>query len=192
VPLATLIVPVLQQAGGRAEDGGDVIAEYRAALLTLALYVTGRPLGRYVRRASAWPPIPPRTITLAGREDLAKHFLVSAVVASQSNSMLADAVGRTKEVEDSRFGSGFSFVDIAADRAGTLFGELVVRSPSRVQDAVSTGVTESDLIPAVTDLPEAMTEAQFTQRFGGIGAPAYQAMMARIEARLAALPLYRP
>ena len=190
VPLVTLLAPMLQQAAARAR-GGDAMAENRAALATLTLYVTGRPLGRYVRRARSWPAIPLRAVTLAGREDLAKHFLVSAVVASQSGGSLADAVGRTKEVDDSQFGSGFSFVDIAADRAGTLFGEVATRVPTRLQDASAAGLAESDVIPSVADLPESMTAAEFAARFGGIDAPRYRAMMARIETRLAALPLYR-
>jgi hypothetical protein len=187
----TLLVPMLQQAAARAA-GGDAVAEHRAVLVTLTLYVTRRSLGRYVRRARSWSAIPARIVTLGRREDLAKHFLVSAVVASQSGEALADAVGRTKEVEDSRGGTGFSFADIAADRAGTRFGELATQDPSRLADAVSAGLDESAIMPVVTDLPESMTAAQFEQRFGGIGAPAYDAMMQRIESRLAALPLYRP
>jgi hypothetical protein len=190
-PLVTLLVPMLQQAAARAA-GGDAVAEHRAVLVTLTLYVTRRSLGRYVRRARSWSAIPARIVTLGRREDLAKHFLVSAVVASQSGESLADAVGRTKEVEDSRGGTGFSFADIAADRAGTRFGELATQDPSRLADAVSAGLDESAMMPVVTDLPESMTAAQFEQRFGGIGAPAYDAMMQRIESRLAALPLYRP
>jgi hypothetical protein len=162
-----------------------------AVLTTLTLYVTGRSLSRWVRRASSWPRVPPRDVTLASREDLAKHFLVSALVSSQNGGALADAVGRTKEVDDSQFGSGFSFVDLAADRAGTRFGEFATGSPAQLQEAVSRGLTETDLMPSVADLPESMTAAQFAERFGAIGEPRYQAMMQRIESRLAALPLYR-
>ncbi len=190
LPLSALLVPMVQQATTRA-SGGNAVAEQRAVLVTLALYVTGRPLGRYVRRAKSWTSIPPRVVTLAGRADLAKHFLVSAVVSSQSSNTLADAVGRTKEVDDSRVGTGFSFVDIAADRAGTRFGELASQNPGRLGDAAATGLTDADLIPAVGDLPESMTAAEFAERFGDIDAPRYQAMMERIESRLAALRLYR-
>jgi hypothetical protein len=117
---------------------------------------------------------------------------VSALVSSQNGGTLADAVGRTKEIDDSQFGSGFSFVDLAADRAGTLFGEVAIRSPSRVEAALAAGLSEANIMPSVADLPESMTAAQFAERFGAIGAPRYAAMMQRIESRLAALPLYRP
>jgi len=191
LPLVSLLVPMFEGAAERSA-GGDAVAEHRAVLATLTLYVTGRSLSRWVRRASSWPRVPPRVVTLAGREDLAKHFLVSALVSSQNGGTLADAIGRTKEIEDSQFGSGFSFVDLAADRAGTLFGEVAIRSPSRVEAALAAGLSEADIMPSVADLPESMTAAQFAERFGAIGAPPYEAMMQRIESRLASLPLYRP
>jgi hypothetical protein len=52
-------------------------------------------------------------------------------------------------------------------------------------------VQDSDLIPLFADLPEMMPEPQFLSRFGGVGAPAYNALQAEIERRVAALPLLR-
>ena len=46
-------------------------------------------------------------------------------------------------------------------------------------------------MPDVSDLPEFMPEAEFKRRYGGIGAPAYNNMMAKIEARVASRPLLR-
>jgi hypothetical protein len=106
---------------------------------------------------------------------------------------LSDAIGLYREVDDSRGGSGFSFNDIAADRAGTRFGELATGSAAgarQLQQRIAAGIKESALMPAVADLPEFMPEAEFKRRFGGIGAPAYQRMMADIERRVAACPLY--
>ena len=69
---------------------------------------------------------PPQNVTLDGREDFAKHFIVSAAIAAFADTALADAIGLYKEIDDARYGSGFSFNDIAADRAGTKFGEKAV------------------------------------------------------------------
>ena len=44
---------------------------------------------------------------------------------------------------------------------------------------------------SLADLPEYMPEAEFTGRFGGVGAPAYKQMMQDIERRVAACALYR-
>jgi hypothetical protein len=46
-------------------------------------------------------------------------------------------------------------------------------------------------MPSVADLPEFMPEAEFKRRYGGIGGPGYNSMMAVIEARVASLALLR-
>ena len=57
---------------------------------------------------------------LAGRQDLAKHFAISAAISAHSGAPLADAIGLYKELEDARGGSGFSFDDLAAEPAVVL------------------------------------------------------------------------
>jgi hypothetical protein len=145
-----------------------------------------------VPAAAQWARPAPRTVTLAGRDDFPKHFLISAAIAAEAGSELADVIGVYKEIEDSRRGSGFSFNDIGADRAGTRFGEEASRSAERARRlarALASGVKESDFMPDVADLPEFLPEAEFVRRFGGLDGPGYKRMMARIEARVAALPL---
>ena len=51
-----------------------------------------------------------------------RHLLISAARAAEGGGPLSDAIGVYKEVSDSRGGSGFSFNDLAADRAGTRLG----------------------------------------------------------------------
>jgi hypothetical protein len=106
---------------------------------------------------------------------------------------LADAVGLYKEVADSRGGSGFSFNDLAADRAGSKFGEYAAdRAKARaLQEKLSAGISERDIMPSAADLPESMQEKEFKRRFGGVDAPEYKKMIGEIDRRVAALPLYR-
>ena len=193
VPLVELMTPLFKLAAQRTA-GGDPAAENRAAIVVLTFYVNRKGLATIVPAARDWPQPPPRKILLAARDDFPKHFMVSAAIAANAGAPLSDAIGLYKEVDDSRGGTGFSFNDIAADRAGTRFGELAAgsrASASKLQRLVSAGVRELDLMPAVKDLPEFMPEAEFKRRFGGIGAPAYQRMMDDIERRIAVLPLYR-
>jgi len=193
ISLATLMPPLFRLALDRGA-GGDQARENRAAIVVLALYATGQPLHRLVAAATHWRQPSRRTVTLSGRSDFAKHFLVSAAIAAEAGSPLADAIGVYKEVEDSRTGSGFSFNDIGADRAGARFGEVASQSPGRARElarALASGVKESDFMPDVSDLPEFMPEAEFKRRYGGVDAPAYKDMMATIEERIAARPLLR-
>lgn len=192
VSLTELLVALFELAEVRSQQGGEA-AENRAAILVLAFYVTGQPLGKILPAANDWPQPVRQTVTLNGRDDFAKHFIVSAVLAGNAGGPLSDAVGLYKEIEDSRGGSGFSFNDIAADRAGTRFGEYAVIGSSvrQLQQKLSAGISEKDIMPATQDLPEFMPEAEFNRRFGGVDAPEYKKMMAEIERRVAALPFYR-
>jgi hypothetical protein len=61
----------------------------------------------------------------------------------------------------------------------------------RMQALLGSPVQETDLLPALGDLPDFMPEPDFVRRFGGVGAPAYEAQVAEIDRRLAALPLLR-
>ncbi len=188
-----LLGPLMQLALERSA-GGDPAAESRAALIVLAFYVNGNGLSALVPAARDWPAAQRHLVTMAGRTDTPQHFTISAVLAATAGSPLSDAVGLYKELDDARGGSGFSFNDLAADRAGTRFGTLAVANAAqfdRVRQMVMNGLRESDLIPDLHDLPEFMPQAVFLGRFGGVGQPRYQAMVAQIEQRIAALPLYR-
>lgn len=169
-------------------------AENRAALVVLAFYVNGKGLDAIYPAAALWPRPAARRVTLAGRGDTAQHFTISAALAATAGSPLSDAVGLYKELEDSRGGSGFSFNDLAADRAGTRFGELATAGAAgaaKAQRLVTVGLREADFMPHVRDLPEFLQQADFKRRYGAVGSPAYLNMTRDIERRVAALPLYR-
>lgn len=199
VSLAALLPPMFalarKRSGSGSGDGaaaaGAAAAENRAALIVLTLYVNGQgiealaPAVRPTRQAAI------RSVTLAGRDDFPRHWLISAALAAEGTGPLSRAIGIYKEIADSRGGSGFSFNDIAADRAGTRLGELALEQSRRLQAALAAGVQESDLMPAWADLPEFMPEPEFKRRYGGVGAPAYAAMLAEIDRRVAALRVLR-
>ncbi|MEO6277871.1 hypothetical protein [Roseateles sp.] len=189
--LASLLPPLFMLASQRSAGGGDAVAENRAALLTLALQATGRRMSDLVPAIQAAPHPQLVTLTLAGRDDFPQHFLISAVLALEGGGPLADAIGVYKETADLRDGSGFSFNDIAADRAGTRLGLLARRDPQALQDRLAQGLRESDFMPDVADLPEFLSARDFLATYGGVDAPAYRRMLAEIERRLDALPLLR-
>lgn len=193
VPMTALLGDLFGFALERSA-GNDPVEENRAAILTAALYVVQQDIAAMVPEAKSWPQPAPRRIVLSGRDDFPKHFLVSAALAANAGKSLADAIGLYKEIQDSRGGSGFSFNDIAADGAGTRFGELATaraEGARRLQQRVVRGIDEPDVMPPSADLPEFMPEAEFVKRFGGVGGPEYDRMMTEIEARIDALPINR-
>lgn len=191
--LDQLLRPMLQLARQRAE-GASATAENRAVMVVLAFYVNGEGLGALVPAARAWPAPEQRVVTLAGRTDSPQHFMVSAALAATAGSPLSDAVGVYKELDDSRNSSGFSFNDLGADRAGTRFGDMAAASDkgaAHLYRQLESSLREPDFFPDIADLPEYMAEAEFKRRYGAVGQPAYRKMLAEIERRIAALPLYR-
>lgn len=192
ISLTELFVPLFKLAAERSGKNPPA-AENRAALLILTIYVNGRSPEKLIPDAKSWPKPRRHGVRLNQREDFPKHFIISAALAANAGGPLADAVGLYKEIEDSRGGSGFSFNDIAADRAGSKFGDFAARDSSAgmLQKKLLKGITEGDIMPATADLPEFMQDADFQRRFGGIDGTEYKKMMAEIERRVAALPLYR-
>jgi hypothetical protein len=163
--------------------------ELRALLLTLALHAVGRSPAPLLDQASPNPP--PLRLVMAERDDMAQHFLLSAWLAWQGNEQFAQALGLGKELADARGGSGFSFNDLAADEAGSTLGRRAAANPAVMLAALATGVPEAGLFPRVDDLPEFLSEPEFRRRFGGVGAPAFDAERRKIRERIAALPLYQ-
>lgn len=191
-PMVALLPPLMALAARRGEASGDAAAEVRAALLTLALYAVERPPGRLLPSAAGWPVLPQQPVVLGGREDLAKHFLVSAVLVVEGSSPLAQAVGLYKELSDRRpGGSGFSFADLAADLAGTRLGELARRDPARLAALVAAGVTESACFPSVAGLPEGVDSVTFERAYGGMAGAETARWRAEVGRRVDALPMYR-
>lgn len=184
-PLREVLKPMLEVSGSEG------LKQRRTALLVLALYAAEKNLAQLVPAARQWPQPHRVTLTLRNREDSAQHFVVSAALAAWTGEPAADAIGLYKELDDARHGSGFSFADLAADRAGTRFGELVAQHPERLDALLSGEVTDAEIMPRLDDLPEYLSQREFLRRFGGPGAPAYQTMIGEIERRLAAMPLYR-
>jgi len=185
VALPDILGPMLDIAGSDQRDNR------RAAIFVLAAYLSEKNLVTLIPEAANWPRAKPVNLSLLGRLDSAQHFVISAALAAWAGEPLADAIGLYKEMDDIRHGSGFSFADLAADRAGTRFGEVLVRHPARLDRLLKQPFADTDLVPALADFPEYLGEGDFQRRYGRPGSPAYQQVIDAIDRRLFALPLYR-
>ncbi|MBB5205257.1 hypothetical protein HNQ51_002576 [Inhella inkyongensis] len=188
------LMPVMQVLAKAAlervqRQNQDGATELRALLLQLTLRTLGRDLSPLLPEAAG--PKQRRVLVLKGRDDMAQHFVLSAWLNWQGGDRLTRVLGLAKELADARGGSGFSFNDLAADAAGERFGRACAANPVAVLAALATGLDEAAVFPEVADLSEFLSEAEFRRRYGTVGSPAYQAEMARIQSRIAALPLYR-
>ena len=192
-PLTSLMRPVMQSAAVRSKTA-DPLIENRGALLALALYVNGNEAPLLLPEAAAWPRPGPRRFSMRGRVDLARHFIVSAAIVAAAGVPVADALGLYKEMADARDGSGFSFADLAADRAGQAFGKAATSATDTargIHAKTTAHWSDADIMPVITDLPENLSEAEFARRYQGAQAPAYEALVREIDQRIAALAIYR-
>jgi hypothetical protein len=197
--LQGMLRSVFELANARrdADPDADHAGENRAVLLALGLYASRKDLtdilGDEVAEHTQMPR-PRMTLTLAGRKDLARHFLISAAIAASANSTVADAFGLFKEVEDSEVGSGFSFSDLAADRAGVrLAEEATGKGPRRaleIQSRLASLTAESDFMPGVQALPDNLSAPAFQQQFQDRDSEAYKLLEAEIGRRIDACPVY--
>ncbi len=128
--------------------------------------------------------------TAHDRHDLARHFTVAAMLVAANGRESAETLSMAKELVDSRGGTGFSFMDLAADKAGIALAEHVVAGKLDFQ-VLGRDFSVADYVPKVADLPEGMTTMQFIDQYGGQGDDRFEAMLERIETRIAELPPYK-
>ena len=173
--------------------GGDAVLQNRAAILALGIALGHVKIarlarlegdGNLVRQASAARG----NATLRGREDWASHYLASAALAVLENPFFSDSAGLAKEALDTiNGGSGFSFADLAADKAGILFAEAATRNEASARDMqvrLQGGFDVEAFFPPVSDLPEGLSPEQFRSQYSGVGGRGYRRMLQEIDRRL--------
>lgn len=195
-------VGVLQHSFSFAQERSlehDPVLENRAALLSLGILMGHHRVGKFVGS----PELPQMladarrqlgSVTIRGRRDWTKHFSVSAALVVLADATTSDVFGVLKEELDSEGGSGFSFGDLAADRAGTLFAEAATRderSARFMQRRLSAGPRIGQVFPPAADLPEGLSAEELQVRYGGIGGPGYRQLEQEIEQRLQQCELLR-
>lgn len=192
--LAELLKPLFGLAYQRSTLD-TAIEENRLVIFTVNDYVNKKEAGEFWSTSAKKPSSAKYyPAFLYKRTDLAQHFIGSATLTASLNGQVSEVVGVEKELSDAQSGSGFSFVDLAADKAGIRFGELATTSPEtarRIQQAMSEIKNYSDFMPDPRDLPEHMNEAEFKSRYGSPNSPVYQALARQIDARIAAIPMYQ-
>jgi hypothetical protein len=91
--------------------------------------------------------------TIRQRRDLAQHFFLSAYLTVVVGPQAAEAAGVAKELVDARSGSGFSYADLAADLAGIVFADKLLRGEITIEQLAGQFQVQQHM-PEVADLPE--------------------------------------
>ena len=164
------------------------------AIITINNYVNRKETKKFLSLPLATLSTDKRYPTfLYKRIDLAQHFIGSAAITASMNNQISKTVGEEKELSDAQGGSGFSFVDLAADKAGTRFGEMATSSPEsarKLQKKISEIKDYTDFMPDPSDLPEHMDDTEFKRRFESVDSAIYQELSKKIDERITATPIY--
>jgi hypothetical protein len=179
---------------------GDPVLENRAAILALAILLGHPRLEQLIGPVvdDDLRPIAQQytgRVPLRGRRDWTQHFFVSAASALLANEAIGNRIGLLKEELDATpGGSGFSFSDLLADRAGVAFAMTATRdqaSARAMQERIAEEFRIDDLFPPAADLPEAIPEGVLKAEYGGIGGAGYRRIVEEIERRLRECPALR-
>lgn len=186
---------------GKAQNQKRAVQENYSALMALALYFGSDTFELLVGDVSTLneAQIKKRNflrnkVTLRNRIDLQKHFIYSIALQLFGNSSASDAIGEIKEFLDSNpGGSGFSFADLMADRAGTRLAKLATTSETsalRLQKLFSKNIEESDFMPEIHGIPEGISADTFNLDYRDVDSQEYKNMISILDERLAELTLY--
>lgn len=188
-----LVRAAFQQARQRSA-AGDAALENRAAIYALGM-IFGHPdverlVGRVMDEPTFWRAfVQLDGPTMHGRTDWVRHFCISAALTLASSETMSDAVGLLKEELDADDGgSGFSFGDLLADRAGTLFALAATRDAAAariMQERLSGEFSLEELMPPAADLPEGLTDGELQTRFDGVGGRRFRLIERECQRRLA-------
>lgn len=194
--VASYLNLMLNRAGELSNENNRV-EHNQAALLSLAVYLGDH---RIAGLAGASQPVKDQLAeskapaVLAQRNDLARHFTISAALQILSQQNMTLAIGEFKELMDRAMGgSGYSFVDLAADMSGMALAQMASEpdKAGTLQKLAEKGLRERDILPFIGGLPEGLSKEEFRHRYSEVDSPAYRKQVAEIQQRIDALPLYR-
>ena len=187
----------MARAREQSETPQDAVLHNKAVILALAVYVGHHRVGTLVGdiQPNADKALKPRRgAVLHNRNDLARHFIISAALELLSEEGMSLAIGEFKELMDrGNGGSGYSFVDLAADMSGNEFAQVAteISTAVGVQNAMARIQSELEIIPAIEGLPEGLSKQAFIEQYERVDSIAYLKEVEEIKHRINLLPLYK-
>ena len=187
----------MARAREQSETPQDAVLHNKAVILALAVYLGHHRVGTLVGdiQPNADKALKPRRgAVLHNRNDLARHFIISAALELLSEEGMSLAIGEFKELMDrGNGGSGYSFVDLAADMSGNEFAQVAteISTAVDVQNAMARIQSELEIIPAIDGLPEGLSKQAFIEQYERVDSMAYLKEVKEIKRRINLLPLYQ-
>jgi hypothetical protein len=194
--LAVFMGPLFAAAQSRSDEASAIL-ENEAAIMALAIYAGHHRFANFVgdvQPDTKHVAVPRRKPVLAQRSDLNQHFIFSAAIKVLSKQGFSAAIGEFKELMDrADGGSGYSFVDLAADHAGLQFAQIATSAATaqKLQGVLAGQADEGLFFPSIAQLPENLDKASFVRRFNKVDSPQYQLLVDEIDRRISQLPIHQ-
>ncbi|WP_411993275.1 hypothetical protein [Agarivorans sp. DSG3-1] len=196
ISLYDYLYPLSFDVAMRGEQG-ELLTEQQALVWAMAMFFSQGPFQqvmaqRFEQQISLQAA--PTNVTLAGRRDLLLHFVYSAGLSMAGEQGFSASIGEFKELFDSlEGGSGFSFADLAADKAGIVFAETAKQKSKAKQflTVMRNARSEEAFFPRIDDLTEGISEPDFAHIYGSTDSELYQQKVFFIDQRIANLPAFK-
>jgi hypothetical protein len=194
-PSLSLYLHALMIEAKALSNDSSATLENEAAILALSIFVGHRRFASLVGDLSfaiEKIPVTRNRPVLQSRQDLSLHFVFSAAIKLLSEQGISIAVGEFKELMDrGQGGSGYSFVDLAADLSGAHFAALAVnpQSAQQLQNIMLLEANENLFFPNTDALDEGLNSAEFNSKYQAVDSPAYLQAVEMISQRIEALPV---
>lgn len=196
ISLNTLLVPLFTEARDNSQNGSDPIAENRALLNALAIYVNNEDIAQLVgaEAAAQVPPAKFIEVRLQRRQDLAQHIVSIAAISASAGAEFAELLSTTKEAYDARYRSGFSFSDLTANTVGvTLASHLTTDRATalEMQRRIAELQTEADYMPTVGNNRDGISESDFNAIYVDRNSTEFRQRIEEIQAMTDSRPLFQ-
>ncbi len=200
VALSDLLPPLAAEAASRSETRDPRVenAGLLYAVSTLLAEATGvipSPSNEVYLQSSS-PVITLQDqpeIRLQRRQDLAAHVINSAAIAATAGVEIASIISIGKEAFDAQYLSGFSFSDLAANRAGIKLAKLALQdeaSAREFQQRLQLLNNDDDLIPNIGSNRDGLSRTEFESQYLDRASTEYKRRLQSIDQQLAQLPLF--
>ncbi|MFT4885849.1 MAG: hypothetical protein ACJAY7_001889 [Pseudohongiellaceae bacterium] len=195
ISLNNLLIPLFTEAQTRTNSGSDAVAENRAVLQALAIYVTEGEIDRFVgnERSSSVTGAKAIEVRLLRRQDLAQHLASVASITASAGADVAAMLSTTKEAYDARYRSGFSFSDLTANTVGVNLASIATKdsdTAKRLQARFIEVKDESEYMPTVGNNRDGISESDFTKLYQDRNSKQYLERMNQINELVLGTPLF--
>ena len=192
VSLMHLLKPMFEFAKKRSKKYRHPVEENRALLIVLGAYMLDKDLA--VEFGEPALKLNRKVVyRLEGRQDLAKHYLISAALAAMAGEKNAKLVSLHKELDDVSRDNRFSFIDMMTNEAGITMARIALNSEHHallLQQRMMAVNHESEFMPNIENLPDSIKNIKIKSLNDEDFEGQHQQLMQEIRRRISSCRVY--